>query len=225
MKTDCNIKTDILIVEDHSLTRFGLHTAFESVEHINQIYEAEDAETAIDIIKEQNIDIILMDLGLPGMDGIEAIKIIKELNPKIKIVVLTSHNNEAEVLEAIKAGAHAYCLKDIKPDKLIQVVDFVSDGAAWLDPSVSHVVWKSIKSTEPANKEKEHVDLENQIQLTEREKQVLKLIVEGKNNADIAKSLYVSIHTTKAHVCNILQKLSVDDRTQAAIKAIKDGLV
>ena len=170
------MKSNILIVEDHELTRFGLKTAFEACDFIEKIYEAESAEKGIDIASSNEINLIIMDLGLPGMNGIQATKEIKDLNKDIKIVVLTSHNDEQEVLNSLKAGANAYCSKEINPKRLIQT-------------------------------------------------QILKLITEGYSNIEIAKELFVSINTTKAHVASILQKLEVDDRLQAALKALKERLV
>ncbi|MFH0702628.1 MAG: response regulator transcription factor [bacterium] len=220
-------KISILIIEDHTLTRFGLKTAFESLSHIKTISEAEDGETGVNLAKELCPDIVLMDLGLPGINGIEATKLIKEFDNKIKVIILTSHNNEDEVWAALGIGANAYCMKDIEPERLIHVIESVYDGAVWLDPSIAGIVLKVLSK----EKNKESLNGNNlgqsgeKIQLTERETEVLKLIVDGYSNAEIAEKLFVSIHTAKAHVCNILQKLSVDDRTQAAIKALKDGIV
>ena len=215
------MKSNILIVEDHELTRFGLKTAFESCDFIDQIFEAESAETGLDIASNNEINLIIMDLGLPGMDGIEATKKVKDLNNDIKIVVLTSHNDEQEVLNSLKAGANAYCSKEINPKRLIQVVQSVLDGAAWFDPSISHIVLEAATKVQEATMSKP----ERNYGLTSRETQILKLITEGYSNIEIAKELFVSINTTKAHVASILQKLEVDDRLQAALKALKENLV
>ena len=137
------MKQNILIVEDHELTRFGLKTTFENVDYIDNIYEADSAETAIQVFNENNIDIIIMDLGLPNMNGIEATKQIRSSNKDVKIIILTSHNDEKEVLNSLKAGANAYCSKEINPQRLIQVVQSVADGAAWFDPSIAHIVLKA----------------------------------------------------------------------------------
>lgn len=217
----------ILIVEDHTLTRFGLKTAFESLNRVKLISEADDGEKGVELTKELKPDIVLMDLGLPGINGIEATRLIKEFDSRIKVIILTSHNNEDEVWAALGASANAYCLKDIEPDRLLHVIESVYDGAAWLDPAIADTVLKTLST---AKHEKHSVETvteqaEEKIQLTDRELEVLKLIVDGFSNAEIAEKLFVSIHTAKAHVCNILQKLSVDDRTQAAIKALKDGIV
>ena len=213
-------KYNLLIVEDHALTRFALKTAFETADFVNQVYEAEDAQTAYKIEAQNKIDAVLMDLGLPNINGIEACKTLKTKKTGLKILILTSHEQEEEVIDSIKAGANAYCSKDIEPEKLKEIVLSVLNGAAWFDPKVADFVLKTV-----ANTEKEKLVSNEELNLTEREKQVLALIAEGLNNTEIAKKLDVSINTTKAHVCNILQKLSVQDRTQAAIKAIKYRII
>lgn len=215
------MKTSILIVEDHELTRFGLKTAFEACDFIENIFEAESAEKGLSIIKDNEVGLIIMDLGLPGMNGIEATRKIKELNKDIKIVILTSHNDDQEVLNSLKAGANAYCSKEINPKRLIQVVQSVLDGAAWFDPSISHIVLEAATKSQNISASKPERDYG----LTSRETQILKLITEGYSNIEIAKELFVSINTTKAHVASILQKLEVDDRLQAALKALKERLV
>ena len=147
------MKSNILIVEDHELTRFGLKTAFESCDFLENIHEAESAEKAIDIVKSTPIDLVIMDLGLPGMNGIEASKLIKNYNHEIKIVVLTSHNDVQEVLNCLKAGANAYCSKEINPIRLTQVVQSVLDGASWFDPSIAHIVLEAAsKSSQTPDK-------------------------------------------------------------------------
>ena len=215
------MKSSILIVEDHELTRFGLKTAFEASDFIDEIYEAESAEKCLEKLKSKTVDLIIMDLGLPGMDGIEATKIIKASYKDIKIVILTSHNDEQEVLNSLKAGANAYCSKEINPKRLVQVVQSVLDGAAWFDPSISHIVLEAATKAQEAEQPKS----DKNYGLTSREAQILKLITEGYSNIEIANTLFVSINTTKAHVASILQKLEVDDRLQAALKALKERLV
>ena len=215
------MKNNILIVEDHELTRFGLKTAFESSDYVENIYEAESAEACLEIIFNNNVDLIIMDLGLPGMDGIEATKLIRQRHKNIKIVMLTSHNDSQEVLNSLKAGANAYCSKEINPKRLIQVVASVLDGASWFDPSIAHIVLEAASiSLQQMDK-----NPEKDYGLTARETQILELITEGYSNSEIANKLFVSINTTKAHVANILQKLEVDDRLQAALKALKERLV
>ncbi len=215
------MKHNILIVEDHELTRFGLKTAFEGVEYVGTIYEADSAENAIQIFNNNNIDIIIMDLGLPNMNGIEATAKIRSSNKDVKVIILTSHNDEKEVLNSLKAGANAYCSKEINPQRLIQVVQSVADGAAWFDPSIAHIVLKASANSIACESENNSKDYD----LTAREAQILKLMTEGYSNMEIAQILFISINTTKAHVANILQKLEVDDRLQAALKALKNKIV
>ena len=215
------MKSNILIVEDHELTRFGLKTAFESCDYIENIYEAESAETALEIVANNKIELIIMDLGLPGMNGIEATKVIKQEHQDTKVVILTSHNDVQEVLNSLKAGANAYCSKEINPKRLTEVVQSVLDGASWFDPSIAHIVLEAASKFQ----QEEKVKPEKDYGLTSRETQILKLITEGYSNNEIANQLFVSINTTKAHVASILQKLEVDDRLQAALKALKERLV
>ena len=226
------MKQNILIVEDHELTRFGLKTTFENVDYIDNIYEADSAETAIQVFNENNIDIIIMDLGLPNMNGIEATKQIRSSNKDVKIIILTSHNDEKEVLNSLRAGANAYCSKEINPQRLIQVVQSVADGAAWFDPSIAHIVLRATTNSPvivlKASANSPVFDSDNNrkdYDLTSREAQILKLMTEGYSNMEIAQILVISINTTKAHVANILQKLEVDDRLQAALKALKHKIV
>ena len=215
------MKNNILIIEDHELTRFGLKTAFEDVEFIGTIYEADSAEKGLELFENNDIQLIIMDLGLPNMNGIDATKKIRAINKDAKIVILTSHNDEKEVINSIKAGANAYCSKEINPQRLVNVVQSVLDGAAWFDPSISHIVLTAATTTQSYEVSPKKTDYN----LTARESQILKLITEGYSNTDIANELLVSINTTKAHVASILQKLEVDDRLQAALKAIKNKIV
>lgn len=164
-----------------------------------------------------------MDLGLPNMNGIEATKQIRSANKDVKVIILTSHNDEKEVLNSLKAGANAYCSKEINPQRLIEVVRSVADGAAWFDPSIAHVVLKA--SANSPSFETNETDNRKNYDLTSREAQILKLMTEGYSNMEIAQILVISINTTKAHVANILQKLEVDDRLQAALKALKNKIV
>ncbi len=215
------MKKNILIVEDHELTRFGLKTTFENVDYIETIYEADSAESAIEIFNNNKIDIVIMDLGLPKMNGIEATKKIRQANSEVKIVILTSHNDEKEVLNSLKAGANSYCSKEINPQRLVQVVQSVADGAAWFDPSIADIVLRATTNSSAVDTETAKRDYD----LTAREAQILKLMTEGYSNMEIAQLLVISINTTKAHVASILQKLEVDDRLQAALKALKNKIV
>lgn len=214
-------KSNILIVEDHELTRFALKTMFSEADFLGELYEAESAEKGLEIVENNKVDLIVMDLGLPNMNGIETTKQICSTNKDIKVVVLTSHNDEKEVLNSIKAGANAYCSKEINPQRLVEVVKSVLDGAAWFDPAISHIVLNAFTTTQISDV----TPIKTDYNLTTREAQILKLITEGYSNTDIASELVVSVNTTKAHVASILQKLEVEDRLQAALKAIKNKIV
>ncbi len=208
----------VLIVEDHALIRFGLKTAFESKDFIEKIYETSNAEDAISLVQNHEVDAVIMDLGLPAMNGIEATKLIKGINKKIKVIILTSHNSEQEVLESVKAGANAYCSKDINPDKLADIVLSVIEGAAWFDPKIANVVLDSVSN----NTVIPNYMLDSNYNLTDREQEVLEYICEGLNNGEISKILDVSINTVKVHVSSIIQKLGVEDRTQVVVKALRN---
>lgn len=215
------MKKNILIVEDHELTRFGLKTTFEDVDMVGVIYEASSAEEALDVFKNNQIDIVIMDLGLPNMNGIEATQAIRDINKDAKVIILTSHNDEKEVLSSLKAGANAYCSKEINLQRLVNVVQSVADGAAWFDPSIAHIVLQATAKTDIGDANTNYKDYD----LTAREAQILKLMTEGYSNMEIAQHLVISVNTTKAHVASILQKLEVDDRLQAALKALKYKIV
>lgn len=218
-------KTRILMVEDHKLLRVGLKAIFEEYPNLEIIGEAENGKQAVKMATELKPDVILMDIGLPEMDGIQATRKIKEMYPDMKVIILTSHTDENEVNQALDAGANAYAMKDIKTEYLIMVIQSVNEGAVWLDPTIAPLV-KAKQGQAYAGKPQSRASFKEQhANLTEREYEVLKLVVDGKSNNEIAQELNISEHTAKAHVCNIIQKLVVDDRTQAAVKAIKEGLV
>ncbi len=211
-------KKNILIVEDHALTRFALCASLKDEDFIDKVFEAKDAYEGYEIISKEKIDVVLMDLGLPGIDGISATFEIKKRYPDIKIIVITSHNEEKEVQKCMQAGINAYCSKDIKPDKLIALIKDVIGGAIWFDSNISKYVLNIAKEN------KQEIKKETIYNLTSKELMVLRLLAEGNSNLDIAKKLNISVNTTKVHVCSILQKLSVDDRTQAAVKALKENI-
>ena len=215
----------VIIVEDYKLTRVGLRYALNEIENINVIAEAQNADTGLEIIKKEQPDVVLMDLGLPGINGLEATSKVKEISPNTKVIILTSHDREAEVVASLGSGASAYCLKDIDPNTLSNVIKNVAKGACWIDSNVAHLALKLFPKPENTEILNSGHSMDVKAKLTERESEVLKLLVQGKSNTEIAQELIVSVHTAKAHVCSILQKLCVDDRVQAAVKAIKEGLV
>ena len=215
----------VIIVEDFKLTRVGLRCALNENKDINVIGESENAIDGIRLIEQLKPDVVLMDLGLPGMNGIEAIIKIRETNKSVKIITLTSHDREEEVITVLSSGANAYCLKDIDPIKLSDVIRDVANGVCWLDAEVAEKVLRAFPKQDKMLILNSNSQSDNQIPLTEREHEVLKHLVSGKSNTEIAKELIVSVHTAKAHVCSILQKMCVNDRVQAAVKAVKEGIV
>ena len=215
----------ILMVEDHKLLRVGLKSLFNDTSDIKVIAEADNGKDAIEKAKATKPDIILMDIGLPDISGIEAAKRILDFNPTQKIIMLTSHINEKDVMESLNTGAFAYVIKDINTEILIMVIKTVNEGAIWLDPQIVPLIRDKSSCFIPQKQTSRAAFRAQHANLTEREYEVLKLVVDGQSNAEIADTLTISEHTAKAHVCNIIQKLVVDDRTQAAVKAIKEGLV
>lgn len=214
----------VVIVEDFKLTRVGLRCALNENEDINVVAESDNALDGLKLIERYEPDVVLMDLGLSGMNGIEAITKIEEMNKDIKVIALTSHDREEEVIATLTSGATGYCLKDIDPVKLADVIRDVYNGVCWLDAEIGKKVLKLFPKQENFKFSNENGS-ENIVPLTDREKEVLKHLVMGKSNTEIAKELIVSVHTAKAHVCSILQKMCVNDRVQAAVKAVKEGLV
>jgi DNA-binding NarL/FixJ family response regulator len=216
----------VIIIEDYRLVRDGITALLNSDEGITVIGEAETAEEGLKLVQSLQPDLVLMDLGLPQLDGIQATRQVKEFDKNIKVIVLTSHEEQEDVVAALSAGANAYCLKDIPSDRLIEVVKSVADGAAWLDPNIAQVALDLFMSPGFIQQMTPKGDDEHAASpLAGRETEVLRLVVQGKNNNEIAQELFVSVHTVKAHVSNILQKLSVHDRVTAAVKAVQEGLV
>lgn len=215
----------ILLVEDHKLMRVGLKSLFEEHKELEVISEAQSGKEAIENYKISHPDVVLMDIGLPDMSGIDATKKILENTSGAKIIILTSHLSEQEVMDALHAGACAYVMKDINIEILKMIVRTVKDGAMWLDPQAVPILREKNCGVIPPRQMSRAMFKEQHANLTQREYEVLKLVVDGKSNNEIAQELTISEHTAKAHVCNIIQKLVVDDRTQAAVKALKEGLV
>ena len=217
-------KSSILIVEDHALTSFALKTSLSCVEFIDEVLDVNCANDAYEVLKNNKVDLILLDLGLPEIDGVEALKTIREKNNEVKIVILTSHCDEDEVQKCLELGINAYCTKEIKPDKLTEVIKDVLSGSMYFDSSVSNYVMAKT-SQNKSEKTLGNVCVKDCYNLTQQEKRVLILLSSGYNNSQIAKKLEISVNTTKVHVCSILQKMGVVDRTQAAIKAIRENLI
>lgn len=220
-----NSAIKILLVEDQKLMRVGLKSLFEEHPELKIVSEAQSGKEAIEAYKTIRPDITLMDIGLPDMSGIDTTKKILELDSKAKIIILTSHLSENEVMDSLQAGARAYVMKDINTEILKMIIQTIKDGAMWLDPQAVPILRDKNCGVIPPRQMSRAMFKEQHANLTQREYEVLKLVVDGKSNFEIAETLTISEHTAKAHVCNIIQKLVVDDRTQAAVKALKEGLV
>lgn len=220
-----NKSVKLMLIEDQKLIRTGIRTIFEESEGYTVVAEASNGREAVEKFKIKNPDIVLLDLILPDISGITLIKQLSELNDNVKIAVLTAYDGEDEILKALSLGVYGYIFKDIHSEILISVVKTIADGAIWLDPHIVPVLREKNNGLLPEKKVSRAVFRNSHSNLTRREFEVLKLIVDGKSNNAIADELCISEHTAKAHVCNIIQKLVVDDRTQAAVKAIKEGIV
>jgi DNA-binding NarL/FixJ family response regulator len=207
----------IVIADDHHVVRRGLAFFLKTQLDIDIIGEAGNGKEAVDLARTLRPDLILMDLVMPEMDGIEATKIIKSELPEIKIMMLTSFSDQDHVIPALEAGASGYQLKDIEPDELIKCVKKIMDGENQLHPkATSHLL-------ENLSNKKDDKKLISE--LTKRELDVLKEIARGKSNKEIASSLFITEKTVKTHVSNLLAKLELADRTQAALYAVKNHIV
>ena len=221
---DTEIK--VLLVEDHTMIRMGTALVLEKADGITLIGQAEDGQQGVDMAKELLPDVILMDIGLPVIDGIEATRQIKEANLNSKILIFTSRDNDDDVFAALAAGADGYIMKGATPEQLTAAIIAVNEGTAWLDPAIARLVLSSVqkqKAETPTSVD--YKTAKNSFGLTDREMEVLALIVDGLSNPEIAEKLFITRATAKAHVHSILQKLYVDDRTQAAVTAMREGLV
>lgn len=221
-----NIK--VLLVEDHTMTRMGLSLVLDKAEGVELVAEAEDGLVGVELARKFEPDVILMDIGLPVIDGIEATKRVKEMGLRSKVLIFTSRDNEDDVFACFQAGADGYIMKGSTPEQTTNAIKAVNDGTAWLDPAIAKLVLSNLQrttGTPTSNGEINYKAGKNMYGLTEREMEVLSLIVDGLSNPQIAEALVITRATAKAHVHSILQKLCVDDRTKAAVTAMKEGLV
>jgi NarL family two-component system response regulator LiaR len=208
----------ILLVDDHEVVRQGVRAFFDAQEDIEVVGEAKSGVAAVKLVEELVPDVVLMDLIMPGMDGVEATRLVKNISPRTQIVVLTSYHEDEHIFPALQAGALSYVLKDVKMVELAEIVKKAALGEAILHSNVAARVIQEIHG-----KKKDTFDLHSE--LTKRELEILKLIASGMSNGEIANHLVISEHTVKGHVSNILSKLHLADRTQAAVYAWKQGVV
>ncbi len=208
-------KIRVLIADDHALVREGLRKLLERDSIIEIIDEVGDGQGAINVARKQRPDVILMDVNMPGTDGITATRVLKKEIPPIKVVALTIYEDE-EVVEMVKAGVSAYVLKDVAGSELIDTIHRVMNGEVVIHPRVAKRLVKEINRND---------QLQDMIKLTRREKDVLGLLVRGSSNKDMAQSMFISEKTVKNHLTSIFRKLGVKDRTQAAVYALKNHIV
>jgi len=207
----------ILIVEDDPMMQLGLEQSLTAYPQITIVGQAEDGYMGVEAAKQLNPDLVVMDIGLPRLDGIAATQQIKAALPQVRVVMLTSHTTEREIIASLSSGADAYCIKGASVDRLLQAIAAAAEGATYLDPQIGRQVLKHLSPPSPSGG--------NIANLSQREMEVLKLIVEGYSNPEIASKLFLSANTVKTHVRGIMNKLAVDDRVQAAVVALRSGLV
>lgn len=207
---------EVLIVEDDPMMQLGLEQALSNQPDIKVVGLAEDGFLAVKAAIKLKPDLIVMDIGLPRQDGIAATQQIKEALPNVRVVMLTSYTAETEVVAALSSGADAYCVKGANIDRLLTAIYTAREGGAYLDPQVAHRVMQHLKPPMPS---------QNFGELSPRELEVLKLLVEGYSNIEIGEALFLSPNTVKTHVRGIMNKLAVNDRVQAAVTALRSGLV
>ncbi|MCX4275140.1 MAG: response regulator transcription factor [Candidatus Gastranaerophilales bacterium] len=216
----------VILVEDHELTRKGILYGLKPYTDIKVTGEFENGKLAMDFMKtctpENTPDAILMDIAMPILNGIEAAKRIRTINPDVKIIMLTSIDERETVLQAFNCGANAYAMKNISTEKLVDVIKMVMNGEVWIAPSIANYILEALSGFAPID---DTSKTSNNFNLTNREKEILTLISKGMNNKDIANKLVISLYTVKNHVKSIIQKLAVEDRTQAAILALKENIV
>jgi two-component system, NarL family, response regulator len=212
----------ILLIEDDELFRLGLRVRLEQEPGLDVVAEAEDGETAIERVKADPLDIVVLDIGLPGLGGIEACRQIKQIAPQLPVLVLTSHTQKELINRIIAAGAQGYCLKGAPSQTLVLAIQSVAAGASWWDAAATTEIRAAFNpNAQPGSR---HSDPVLSL-LTRREQEILALVASGKTNQEIAQVLYITPGTVRVHVHAILKKLNVHDRTQAAVIAIQQNLI
>ncbi|WP_026691435.1 response regulator [Alteribacter aurantiacus] len=224
-----NIK--IIIIDDHQLFREGVKRILSMEKSFDIVAEGSDGDAALDLVRENQPDVVLMDINMPNVNGVEATKSLVESFPDVKVLILSIHDDETYVTHVLKTGADGYLLKEMDTDALIEAVKVVAEGGAYIHPKVTHNLINEYRRL--ANDDKEETEIGfREVEyrrplhlLTRRECEVLQLMTDGKSNRAIGESLYISEKTVKNHVSNILQKMNMNDRTQAVVDAIKNGWV
>ena len=222
-KSDEQKLVRVLLVDDHSLMRRGMKDQFALEPGFSVVAEAVDGAQAIELTAQLQPDVVLMDIDLPVIDGIAATQRVKSDRPATRIIALSAFDNNTQVMGMLAAGADGYCLKTIEWQQLIAVIQLILQGGAYLDPQIAYKVAQMLKPPQ-ASQVADSFPPKNSV-LTERERELLKLIAKGQSNKEIANQLYLSLGTVKSYVRIILNKLSVDDRVQAAAKAVREGWI
>ncbi|MGQ9756342.1 MAG: response regulator [Desulfotomaculales bacterium] len=210
----------VVIADDHALIREGVRKILSLDPRIHVVGEAADGEEAIALIRQQPVDVVLLDVNMPRKNGIEACRIIKSEYPQISVIALTIHDQEEYLFEMIRAGVAGYVLKDVNPDTLIRTIIGVAHGESFIPPSLATKVFREFRRLAGQPPGTKYPD-----ELTEREVEVLRLVARGESNRSIARILFISEKTVKNHLTNIFQKIGVTDRTQAAVYTIKHKLI
>lgn len=223
-ESDNIVPVRVLLVEDHALMRRGMKAQFALEAGFNVVGEASDGAQAIELAAQLEPDVVLMDIDLPATDGITATQQIKSNRTTTRILALSAFDNDTQVMGMLAAGADGYCLKSIEWEQLIAVLRLIQSGGAYLDPHIAQKVARMLKPMVVPPKSPTS-EVFQQTFLSSREREILKLIAEGASNQEIAQQLYLSLGTIKSYVRTILNKLSVDDRVQAAAKAVRQGLI
>lgn len=218
----------IILIDDHKLFREGVKRILEFEPEFEVVAEGDDGGQVIDLVAEHNPDVVLMDINMPVQNGVEATAELIRKFPELKVIILSIHDDESYVTHALKTGALGYLLKEMDADELIEAIKVVNEGGSYLHPKVTKNLVRDYRrlASESATNPSLNEGYEKPLHiLTKRECQVLQLLAEGKSNRAVSESLYISEKTVKNHVSNILQKLNVNDRTQAVVLAIKNGWV
>ena len=218
-------KIKVLLADDHPVVREGLQTMLATTPDIEVIAEANDGLEAIEKANEHQPHVVLMDLRMPNLDGLEATRRIKSQLASTSVIVLTVYDNDAYVVDAVRAGAGGYLLKDASKDLLVHTIRAVNSGGMLIKTSLLRQAILSNASVTGGQSKEEHINVTASNGLTPRERDVLRLVIEGQSNKEIGGSLSISEDTAKKHVQTILSKLGVSDRTQAAVKAVRAGLI
>lgn len=212
-------KISVMIADDHSLMREGLKQILELEEDIKVVSLVSDGEEVVKEAIKTKPDVILLDINMPKMNGLDALRRLKDIGIESKAIMLTIHDDKEYLYETIRIGANGYVLKDSDSDTLLKAIRDVNDGRSYIQPSLSDLLVKEFYSKEEKTQEDIYIE-----SLTKREYEVLTLIAEGMNNKEIAEKLFISEKTVKNHVSNIFKKINVTDRVQAAIFSIKNNI-